>query len=134
MCQMVSIIRSGTRPTVATCMASSIGSQSGAWSCWTWEEGWSILLVPSILWKTRPSCTGGRVALDSTHRALAPILSPFPSRLLREAGDAVRLLDASDKVPGLLHKKGLESWVVASKDNTFYERFEQVPEVTTVLL
>ncbi len=53
-------------------------------------------------------------------------------RLLKDAGGSLELVDASSLVPGLLYKPGLEEWIVASKDNSFYDKFEDVPDVRSI--
>ncbi len=56
-------------------------------------------------------------------------------RLLKDAGGAVELVDASHLVPGLKFKKGLTKWVVANRDNTqFVESFDKVPDVSRSIL
>ena len=45
------------------------------------------------------------------------------------AGENVELVEASSHLPGLNYKKGLKKWTLANKENVFYSKFEEVPEV-----
>ncbi|XP_026750412.2 tRNA (cytosine(34)-C(5))-methyltransferase [Galleria mellonella] len=49
-------------------------------------------------------------------------------RILQEAGDALRLVDVADMLPGLKYRKGMTHWRPASKDMVFYDKYEDVPE------
>lgn len=42
--------------------------------------------------------------------------------------DSVKVVDVTDKLPGLKFTRGLTHWLPASKDVTFYEKYEDVPE------
>lgn len=50
-------------------------------------------------------------------------------RMLEYAKNSIKLIDASDLVPGLKYMPGLTKWKVTSRDiNTCYSSFEEVPE------
>lgn len=49
-------------------------------------------------------------------------------RLLTEAKGSLKLVDLSSTFPGLKYKKGMTSWIPASKDLTGYKKFKDVPE------
>jgi len=51
------------------------------------------------------------------------------ARLLQDTGDSVRLVDISDKLPGLQYSPGLTTWKCASKQCEVYDKFEDVPEM-----
>ncbi|TRY63176.1 hypothetical protein TCAL_00487 [Tigriopus californicus] len=51
------------------------------------------------------------------------------ARILSECEDTVELVDVSAEVPGLKFKPGLSQWVLADKENKFYAKFDEVPEV-----
>jgi tRNA (cytosine34-C5)-methyltransferase len=56
------------------------------------------------------------------------------NRLLTDSGGAVELLDASAPLPGLKFKPGLSKWTLAGKDNSFFERWEDVPQSLHTLI
>jgi len=49
-------------------------------------------------------------------------------RMLVEAGDAIELADAAEKVQGLKYSTGISKWKIAMKDGAMYTEFDQVPE------
>ncbi|KAJ0171557.1 hypothetical protein K1T71_013107 [Dendrolimus kikuchii] len=49
-------------------------------------------------------------------------------RMLQETGDCVKLVDVEHMLPGLKYHKGMTHWRPASKDMTFYDKYEDVPE------
>jgi tRNA (cytosine34-C5)-methyltransferase len=48
-------------------------------------------------------------------------------RLLKETGDSMEIVEAGSQFKDLIYKGGMTKWVPASKDLTFYEKFEDVP-------
>jgi len=50
------------------------------------------------------------------------------ARILQECEGSVKLVDVSDKLPGLQYSKGLLSWKLASKKGEMYDKIEDVPE------
>lgn len=48
-------------------------------------------------------------------------------RLLKEVDGALEIVEAGSKLKGLIYNPGMTSWTPASKDMTFYEKFEDVP-------
>ncbi|CAK9295082.1 unnamed protein product [Gordionus sp. m RMFG-2023] len=49
------------------------------------------------------------------------------SSMLKEAQDAIEIIDASEKLSGLLYVPGLTDWKVMSKNGVFYDTFKDVP-------
>jgi len=49
-------------------------------------------------------------------------------RLLSEADGALELVSVKNLLPGLVYKEGLSKWKVASKENEFFDTFEEVPD------
>ena len=47
-------------------------------------------------------------------------------RMLVEAGDAIELADAAEKVQGLKYSTGISKWKIAMKDGAMYTEFDQV--------
>ena len=47
-------------------------------------------------------------------------------RMLVEAGDAIQLADAAEKVQGLKYSTGISKWKIAMKDGAMYTEFDQV--------
>ena len=47
-------------------------------------------------------------------------------RMLVEAGDAIQLADAAEKVQGLKFSTGISKWKIAMKDGAMYTEFDQV--------
>jgi hypothetical protein len=58
----------------------------------------------------------------------------FYFRILNAAGPNVELVEASQMLPGLKFKKGLKKWTLANKENVFFSKFEEVPEVHHTLM
>lgn len=56
------------------------------------------------------------------------------ARILMECEDTVELMDVSASVPGLKFKTGLSTWKLVNKENEFYAKWEDVPEVNRTLL
>uniref|UniRef100_A0A1B6DIS1 tRNA (cytosine(34)-C(5))-methyltransferase n=2 Tax=Clastoptera arizonana TaxID=38151 RepID=A0A1B6DIS1_9HEMI len=52
-------------------------------------------------------------------------------RILVNAKGTLKLIDVSDKLPGLVYSKGVSSWLPASRDVVMYEKFDDVPEKWT---
>ena len=48
------------------------------------------------------------------------------ARILQECGGSVKLVDISEKLPGLTYSKGLLEWKLASKQGEMYDKFEDV--------
>lgn len=49
-------------------------------------------------------------------------------RLLSESDDSVEIMDVSSVLPGLKYSPGVTHWFPASRDMSFYNNFEEVPE------
>ena len=50
------------------------------------------------------------------------------ARLLQECAGSVRLVEVSEKLPGLQYSPGLTAWSLASKKGELYQTFDEVPE------
>lgn len=48
-------------------------------------------------------------------------------RLLKEVDGALEIVEAGSKLKGLIYNPGMTTWMPASKDLNFYEKFEDVP-------
>ena len=55
-------------------------------------------------------------------------------RMLVEAGDAIQLADAAEKVQGLKYSTGISKWKIAMKDGAMYTEFDQVWSLNHFLL
>ncbi|KAK9872525.1 hypothetical protein WA026_017990 [Henosepilachna vigintioctopunctata] len=49
-------------------------------------------------------------------------------RILSELGDSVELVDVKEMLPGLKYSKGMETWLVGSRNLEFYKSFDDVDE------
>lgn len=70
---------------------------------------------------------GGRITYSTC--SLNPIEDEAViHRILKETQGAVKILDVSDKLPGLKYNPGMTHWLPASRDIQGFNKFEDVPD------